>query len=160
MTGLARSHISEMETGKRKRPSFETVQKLAGALRVDPSEITGAENRTAALVREEVRRQLQRARRVTAVSDQSRGIREAPELTYGRDEADIWGPAAAARIIQGHEPNEDRRDTGKPPPEHDDDLGPDPIGIEIEGWSLIGTGIYEGDLAWVNPDEELAYSEG
>lgn len=84
------------------------------------------------------------------------GEQTAPiELTYANSERPIWTPAAAALVVRGEPPEEEPRGSGVPPAEHEDDLGPDPIGIEIEGWSLIGAGVYSGDVAWVNPDSHM-----
>lgn len=45
-SGVSRAYVSELETGKRKRPGFETIKKLADALKLEPSALTGRDGST------------------------------------------------------------------------------------------------------------------
>jgi transcriptional regulator with XRE-family HTH domain len=60
-----------------------------------------------------------------------------------------WGSCGDPRDRESP-PDPDRLEF--PPPGHESLIGPNGFGVVIKGESMVGRGIYDGDVVWVNPE--------
>lgn len=140
---VSKPYLSQLEGGTRANPSKSVIAKLAKALEVDPSALTGD---APPAIRSEAR-----APFVTSASD---------EVVYRSAYAKYYSAAGAALRLSDHEANPEVLGEEVPPENARMQLGTDPIGVLVEGPSMLGAGVRPGMLAWINTTDRPFYKDG
>lgn len=137
--GVSEPYLSQLEGGTKTNPSADVIDRLAKALDVSAVELARGSVRGAI---------------------RGLGVIEAAPLSLSSAYKPIYYAAFAAERLSKKESQPESVDVEIPPPEYRDQLGPDPIGVIIDGDSLAGIGIRSGMVAWVNTTDFPYYVSG
>lgn len=159
--GIHPSNISHWRAGQR-GPSAPTLRRVAEVLGIPYAELADPEGYEAAMSREFERRD----RELVGAPPVSRSDLRSPFVTATAPqvipiggEAQLFSAAGAAEVLEGISSNPDSVGEEVPPSRFRDKLGPEPIGVLIEGESLAGVGVHEGMVAWINTTDRQYYRD-
>lgn len=159
---VSRAYVSELENAKRPRPGFITLGRVAAALGVPLSQLTGIDSRDLdQLVEAKVDEVMERRER-----DQLR-----PEFggavvpRQSRDDTarhHVYDGVAAALKLTDLAADPDSIGEAEPPGRYRNKLHPDAFALRVRGRSMVGytdpdgepCPIRPGDLVWINPQAE------
>lgn len=141
------------------RPELEVYARATG--RDDTADLLAGDESLRRFIREETERSFRTlvGEDVAAAGREVR-LRGVPEEVLVSRTLPIYGyPGAAQKLADVRvNPEELRREV--PPAEFAPEIGPQGYGVVIEGDSLEGLGVRDGDLAWVNPEDQRLAQPG